>query len=177
MNNIVIRKATVEDCTALQRIGRQTFFETFSESNTEEDMAEYLENSFSIEKLIEELNNKYSEFYFAISDEKVIGYLKLNFGISQTELKGNSSLEIERIYVLQKYHGKKVGQLLYEKAMQLAKDKQVDYVWLGVWEKNPRAIRFYQKNGFVEFDQHIFKLGSDEQTDIMMKKTVNCSAC
>ena len=56
--------------------------------------------------------------------------------------------------------------------MQLAKDKQVDYVWLGVWEKNPRAIRFYQKNGFVEFDQHIFKLGSDEQTDIMMKK--NC---
>ena len=60
--------------------------------------------------------------------------------------------------------------MLYEKAMQVAEDKKVDYVWLGVWEENPRAIRFYQKNGFVEFDKHIFRLGDDEQTDIMMKR-------
>ncbi len=124
MNNIVIRKATVEDCIALQRIGRQTFFETFSESNTEEDMAEYLENSFSIEKLIKELNNKYSEFYFAISDEKVIGYLKLNFGISQTELKGNSSLEIERIYILQKYRVKRLVNYYMKKQCSWPKIKK-----------------------------------------------------
>ncbi|MDD2983882.1 MAG: GNAT family N-acetyltransferase [Crocinitomicaceae bacterium] len=170
MKKIVIRAVEIEDIPVLQEIGRQTFFETFSENNTEENMVKYLEDSFSIEKLTEELNNENSEFYFAISDEKVIGYLKLNFGNSQTELQDNSSLEIERIYVLQEYHGKKIGQVLYEKAMQIASNKNVNYVWLGVWEENPRAIRFYQKNGFVEFDKHIFKLGNDEQTDIMMMK-------
>lgn len=165
-----IRKTTLNDIKLLQDIGRKTFFETFSESNSEENMRKYLEDGFSIEKLTEELNNKHSEFYFAVMDEKVLGYLKLNFGASQTELKDTNSLEIERIYVLQEYHGKKVGQVLYEKAIQVAYEKEAIYVWLGVWEKNPRAIRFYEKNGFVEFDKHIFKLGDDEQTDIMMKK-------
>ncbi|MDV3892836.1 N-acetyltransferase [Elizabethkingia anophelis] len=165
-----IRKTTLNDIKLLQDIGRKTFFETFSESNSEENMRKYLEDGFSIEKLTEELNNKHSEFYFAVMDEKVLGYLKLNFGASQTELKDTNSLEIERIYVLQEYHGKKVGQVLYEKAIQVAYEKEAIYVWLGVWEENPRAIRFYEKNGFVEFDKHIFKLGDDEQTDIMMKK-------
>jgi ribosomal protein S18 acetylase RimI-like enzyme len=170
MENIEIREATLNDIKLLQDIGKKTFFETFSESNSEENMKKYLEDGFSIEKLTEELNNRHSEFYFAVMDEKVLGYLKLNFGASQTELKDTNSLEIERIYVLQEYHGKKVGQVLYEKAMQVAYEKEAIYVWLGVWEKNPRAIRFYEKNGFVEFDKHIFKLGDDKQTDIMMKK-------
>ncbi|PZQ78157.1 MAG: GNAT family N-acetyltransferase, partial [Flavobacterium johnsoniae] len=73
------------------------------------------------------------------------------------------------IYVLKEFHGKKVGQLLYEKAIQIAKETKSDYVWLGVWEENHRALAFYKKNGFVEFDKHIFRLGNDEQTDIMMK--------
>lgn len=173
MEDIVIRKVTLEDLNLLQEIGRKTFFETFSESNTEENMAKYLEDGFSIGKLTEELNNEHSEFYFAVLDGKVIGYLKLNFGQSQTELQDSSGLEIERIYVLQEYHGKKVGQVLYDKAMRVADEKKVSYVWLGVWEENPRAIRFYQKNGFVEFDKHIFVLGDDEQTDIMMRKDLN----
>lgn len=170
MENMDIRKATLNDIKLLQDIGRKTFFETFSESNSEENMRKYLEDGFSIEKLTEELDNKHSEFYFAVIDENVLGYLKLNFGASQTELKDTDSLEIERIYVLQEYHGKKVGQVLYEKGIQVAYEKEAIYVWLGVWEENPRAIRFYKKNGFVEFDKHIFKLGDDEQTDIMMKK-------
>lgn len=95
--------------------------------------------------------------------------MKLNFGAAQNELKNKQCLEIERIYVLKEYHGKKIGQLLYDKAIQIAKEKNVNYVWLGVWEKNLRAINFYKKNGFVGFDKHIFKLGDDEQTDIMMK--------
>jgi ribosomal protein S18 acetylase RimI-like enzyme len=132
-------------------------------------MEKYLEEGFSLEKLTAELKNNNSEFYFAVMDNKVIGYLKLNFGPSQTELKDDKALEIERIYVLREFHGKKVGQLLYEKAMQIARQINADYVWLGVWEENPRAINFYKKNGFVEFDKHIFKLGNDEQTDIMMK--------
>ncbi len=165
-----VKKVSLNDIAELQKIGRQTFFETFAESNTEENMTKYLEEGFSEEKLTNELNDENSAFYFAVSDDEVIGYLKLNFGYSQTELQDNKALEIERIYVLQSYHGKKVGQILYEKAMEVAEKKNVNYVWLGVWEENPRAIRFYQKNGFVEFDKHIFKLGDDEQTDIMMKK-------
>ena len=170
MENITIPGVTLNDIEQLQIISRETFSETFSSSNTKENIAKYLEDGFSIEKLTEELNNEYSEFYFAVIDDKVVGYLKLNFGSSQSEIQDSISLEIERIYVLQQYHGKKVGQVLYEKAMQVAEDKKVDYVWLGVWEENPRAIRFYQKNGFVEFDKHIFRLGDDEQTDIMMKR-------
>lgn len=173
MENIEIKKVTLSDITLLQEIGRQTFFETFAESNTEENMKKYLEEGFSVEKLTEELNNENSEFYFAVLNQKVIGYLKLNYGASQTELQDSSSLEIERIYVLQEYHGKKVGQILYGKAMEIAIGKRVSYVWLGVWEENPRAIRFYQKNGFVEFDKHIFVLGDDQQTDIMMRKDLN----
>jgi ribosomal protein S18 acetylase RimI-like enzyme len=99
----------------------------------------------------------------------VIGYLKLNFGQAQTELQDEKALEIERIYLLKEFHGKNVGQLLYDKALQIARQKNVDYVWLGVWEENRRAINFYTKNGFVEFDKHIFKLGNEEQTDKMMK--------
>jgi diamine N-acetyltransferase len=95
--------------------------------------------------------------------------LKINFKEAQTELKENKTIEIERIYVLKDFYGKNVGQLLYDKAIKIAKQKNVEYVWLGVWEENPRAINFYKKNGFVEFDKHIFKLGNDEQTDIMMK--------
>lgn len=169
MDNIDVKRATLTDLDQLQKIGRQTFFETFSAENTEENMKKYLEEGFTAEKLTAELHDKNSEFYFASLDHKVIGYLKLNFGQSQTEIKEDRALEIERIYVLKEYHGKKVGQILYDKAIQIARLKHVDYVWLGVWEENPRAIKFYKKNGFVEFDKHLFKLGDEEQTDIMMK--------
>lgn len=173
MENIHIRQITLNDIEQLQKISRQTFFETFSTVNTEENMAKYLEEELSLEKLSIELNNKDSAFYFAIFDNHIIGYLKLNFGASQTELKDSKALEIERIYVLKEFHGKSVGQLLYEKAIQVAHQINANYVWLGVWEENPRAISFYKKNGFVEFDKHIFKLGDDEQTDIMMKLYLN----
>jgi ribosomal protein S18 acetylase RimI-like enzyme len=169
MDTIEIKKISLKEIDQLQKIGRQTFQETFSESNSEENMKSYLEEGFSNEKLSAELNDENSEFYFAVLDNKVIGYLKINFGDSQTELKDNKALEIERIYVSKEFHGKSVGQLLYDKAIEIAKQKNSEYVWLGVWEENQRAINFYKKNGFVEFDKHIFKLGNDEQTDIMMK--------
>lgn len=169
MENIIIRRITLDDLEKLQKIGRKTFEETFSESNSEENMRNYLEEGFSKEKLTAELENKDSEFYFAVLKDEVIGYLKVNFGESQTELKDRKALEIERIYVSKEFHGKSVGQILYDKAIEIAKQKGSEYVWLGVWEENPRAISFYKKNGFVEFDKHIFRLGDDEQTDIMMK--------
>ena len=169
MTNIYIKKVTITDIDQLQKIGRQTFYETYSSLNSRENMTKYLEEWFSIEKLTAELNDKNSEFYFATLDKNVIGYLKINFGQAQTEIQDNKSLEIERIYVSKEFQGKNVGQLLYKKAIQIASQNKADYVWLGVWEENPRAINFYRKNGFVEFDKHIFKLGNDDQTDIMMK--------
>jgi diamine N-acetyltransferase len=172
MENIGIIRVTADDIEKLQKISRQTFSETFSSGNSEENMAKYLNEDFSLEKLTTELNDKNSEFYFAIIENNPIGYLKLNFGQSQTELKDDKAVEIERIYVLKGFHGKNVGQVLYEKAIQIAIQKEAEYVWLGVWEENPRAISFYKKNGFVEFDKHIFKLGDDEQTDILMKLQV-----
>ncbi|MGO4911698.1 GNAT family N-acetyltransferase [Leeuwenhoekiella sp. W20_SRS_FM14] len=171
-----IRKVIIQDIENLKEIGKLTFAETFSSDNSEENMLKYLEEGFSTEKLKKELKDENSEFYFAELDENVIGYLKVNFGQSQTEIKDKISLEIERIYVLKEFHGKKVGQILYDKAIELAREKNVEYVWLGVWEQNPRAIRFYEKNGFVAFDKHIFKLGNDEQTDIMMKLKLNKKA-
>ncbi len=170
---IAIRKITVNDLNELQSIGKLTFAETFSSGNSEENMKVYLENGFSTEKLTTELSDPNAEFYFAELDGETIGYLKVNVGQSQTEIKDHNALEIERIYVLKEFHGKKVGQILYNKAIALAKEKNVDYVWLGVWEENPRAIRFYEKNGFKAFDKHVFKLGNDKQTDIMMRLSIN----
>ncbi|MBL7956266.1 MAG: GNAT family N-acetyltransferase [Flavobacteriales bacterium] len=173
MTDIEIQKVTLNDIDQLQKIGRQTFYETFSAGNSEENMTKYLDEGFSLEKLTTELSDNNAEFYFATLDNNVIGYLKLNFGQAQTELQDDKALEIERIYVLKDFHGKSVGQILYDKAIHIARQKNADYVWLGVWEENPRAIKFYKKNGFVEFDKHVFKLGNDEQTDIMMKLKLN----
>jgi ribosomal protein S18 acetylase RimI-like enzyme len=169
VEEVIIRKGFQCDLLRLQRIGRQTFSETFADANTEENMQKYLDEGFSIEKLTEELSNHDSQFYFAELNDKTIGYLKLNIGSSQTELKDNKAIEIERIYVLKEFQGKKVGQLLYDKVIQIAMNANVEYVWLGVWEENPRAINFYKRNGFIEFDKHIFRLGDDIQTDLMMK--------
>jgi ribosomal protein S18 acetylase RimI-like enzyme len=167
--NIEIRIAGIEYVADLQKISRQTFYETFAEGNTAENMAKYLEEGFSIGKLTDELNDPDSVFYFAFSGADIIGYVKLNFGESQTELKDRKAVEIERIYVSKEFQGKNVGKQLYDKAIEVATKQKAEYVWLGVWEENSKAINFYQKNGFVEFDKHIFMLGDDEQTDIMMK--------
>ena len=172
MENIEIKKVSISDLNELSEIGRKTFSETFSAGNSEENIESYLEEKFSVKQLTGELTNNDSSFYFSLIDDRVVGYLKVNFGKAQTELKGDTGAEIERIYVLKEFHGKKVGQFLYDKAIEVAKEANTDYIWLGVWEENPRAINFYKKNGFVEFDKHIFNLGGDLQTDIMMKLTL-----
>ncbi|MBZ4035508.1 GNAT family N-acetyltransferase [Flavobacterium sp. 17A] len=173
MNTIKILKATIDDVIQLQLIGRITFSETFSEVNSKENMAKYLNESFATEKLISELNNPFSYFYLAVLDEKVVGYLKLNTGEAQTEKEDLKALEIERIYVAKEFHGKKVAQALYAQAEETALKLKATYMWLGVWEENFRAVSFYTKNGFVQFDTHIFRLGDDEQTDLMMKKVLS----
>ena len=169
MKNIEIKKVTLSNIEQLQCISRQTFMETFSGVNTEDNMNKYLDESFNISRLTSEIQNLNSEFYFAVIDSNVVGYLKINCGDAQTELKTDNTLELERIYVLKEFHGKKVGQILFNKAFQIAEQRKVDYLWLGVWEENHKALKFYKKNGFTAFNKHVFRLGDDTQTDIMMK--------
>lgn len=166
---IAIQSVTGSDITALQELSRTTFSEAFASQNTVEDMQAYLQTAFSAEKLKEEINTPGTSFYFAVHQNKWVGYLKVNEGSAQSDLKDANSLEVERIYVRQAYLGKGIGQLLFNHALTLAKDKGKAYVWLGVWEKNEKAIRFYKKNGFAPFSTHSFYLGSDKQTDILMK--------
>lgn len=168
MQNITLRRIDISDIENLQKIARQTFRETFEDVNSEEDMLKYEAESLSIEKLQQELKSPDSEFYFAEKEGEIWGYLKLNFADAQTE-KVKEGYEIERIYVLKAFHGMKVGQILFDKALQIGKEKNMDSVWLGVWEENHRALRFYEKNGFKVFGKHDFVLGEDVQTDLMMK--------
>jgi ribosomal protein S18 acetylase RimI-like enzyme len=168
-----IRKAGVEDIFQLQKIGSQTFFESFSSQNSVENMQQYLDSAFSIDKLTIELSDPNVEIFFALTKTDIIGYLKLNTGNSQTELMDYNGIEIERIYVLKSFQGKNIGQLLLQKAIERAHQRKAAYLWLGVWEKNQRAINFYKKSGFIEFDKHIFILGEDEQIDIMMKLSLS----
>lgn len=169
MNTIEIRKATVSDLETIQKISIQTFIETFAAVNTPENIANYIKNSLNTEQLTAELNNLSSQFYIAYSNDEVVGYLKINFGDAQTESINENTLEVQRIYVLQNFHGKNIGQLLLNEVKKIAKSTGVDSIWLGVWEENHRALRFYTKNGFVVFDKHVFMMGNDEQTDLLMR--------
>lgn len=161
-----------DEIKALQALSIRTFTDAFSKDNDEGNMQEYLSTHLTEEKLTAEMNHPGTQFYFAVAGDRNIAYLKINFGQAQTDLQDESSLEIERIYVLSEFQGKKIGQFLMDQALLIAAAQGLSYIWLGVWNKNPGAIKFYSRNGFVAFGQHPFMLGAEEQTDIMMKRPV-----
>jgi len=163
-----IKRVQLDHANLLQDVAKKTFLETFSEQNNLNDMANYVEQNFSIDKLKKEIQDSGSIFYFAFIKDSLAGYLKVNFDSAQTEDQSDA-MEVERIYLLKKYQGKGIGLSLLEKAISLAKQRKKKYVWLGVWEENRQAISFYKKNGFLPFGSHIFTIGTDEQTDIMMR--------
>jgi ribosomal protein S18 acetylase RimI-like enzyme len=133
-------------------------------------MKEYLKEAFDINKLREELLNPDSSFYFLYADGELAGYLKLNEGMAQTDIHDPASLEIERIYVAKEYQGKGLGSVLINKAINMANTRNKTYIWLGVWEKNKKALGFYQKNGFYPIGTHSFFMGPEEQTDFVLRK-------
>ncbi|MBI3141661.1 MAG: GNAT family N-acetyltransferase [Bacteroidetes bacterium] len=172
MSRVEIKKVGPDELIDLQIISSQTFIETFSGDNSPEDMAAYVTGHFSMERLAAELDNPLSAFYFAEMEQNILGYLKINKPHAQTPPLENTWIEIERLYVLAQYQGKRLGKLLLETAEQVGMAFSSEYLWLGVWEKNSRAIAFYTKHGFKSFDSHIFTLGSDQQRDILMKKKI-----
>lgn len=168
-----ISRVQSNDVTRLRQISTSTFLETFGDSNTAEDMEQYLAEHLSEARLLQELETAGSEFYFAWLDGEIVGYLKLNEGAAQTEQHIPDALEIERIYVAAAFQGKRTGSALIHLAADIARKKQHHVIWLGVWEHNQKAIPFYEQFGFRAFDRHTFRLGNDEQTDIMMKVTLD----
>jgi GNAT superfamily N-acetyltransferase len=165
----MIQRVSAIHLSDLEDLSRRTFEESFSAQNKASDMREYLENNLSAKQLKSELENPESEFYFIYNDDITVGYLKLNLGNAQTETFEIQSLEIVRLYVLKSEHGKKFGYRLLNFAVERAREMNCQQLWLGVWEKNFHAIEFYEKHGFKAFGSHLFMLGADEQTDILMR--------
>lgn len=161
-----------DEVSVLRQISIKTFVDKFASVNAKSDMDDYISKNLSTEKLSEELSNANSEFYFALSDETVVGYLKINFGKAQNECQDENSLEVERLYVDEAFQGQKIGQKLFEKATEISQNVNFDFIWLGVWEHNQGAIKFYERNGFEIFGKHEFRLGSDLQFDLLMKRNL-----
>jgi ribosomal protein S18 acetylase RimI-like enzyme len=165
---VVLKEVTLSGLSELQSISQTTFLQAFGADNDPDDMKAYMEEAFSFRQIKKELENPESLFFFALYRNQVIGYLKVNWGAAQTEYQPDHAMELQRIYILEDFHGKKIGQLLMNKALEIAKEKQLRYIWLGVWEKNTKALGLYKKNGFQLVGTHQFLLGDDLQTDLVM---------
>lgn len=165
-----IRRCKLKDVFLLQDLSVQTYYDTYKGSITKEDMTKHLADAFGTRKLVEELKNPNSVFYFAYWDRELVGYIKLNFEEAQTDLKDRNSLEIERFYVIKKFQRRKIGSKLMEKALEVAKEEDKDYIWLDVWEKNHKAQRFYRYAGFHIFGKHPFQMGSKTETALLMRR-------
>lgn len=168
-NTLLLAKATPADIKELQELSSRTFIETYAEFNTQEDMEQYLETQFSLEKLASDIKDPASDYYFALENGKAAGYIKVNFATAQTDINDPDSLELERIYVLKEHQGKKIGQYLLDAARTIAVQNNLEYLWLGVWDQNVNAREFYAKSGFIQFGTHTFLLGEDEQYDLLLK--------
>jgi ribosomal protein S18 acetylase RimI-like enzyme len=132
-------------------------------------MQTYSDYAFTDEKVLSEIKDTKSTFYFANSADETIGYFKIKREATYKEGAVANGMQLERIYVLGKYQGQKMGQFMLEEVMNLARKGGAAYLWLGVWEKNIRAVRFYERNGFVLDGKVAFKLGEEGQWDYLMK--------
>ncbi len=166
---VTFKECDISDLNKLIQISVATFEDTFAEANTPDDMTSYIDKAFNKDQMKFELLNNASCFFFAYHQQQLIGYFKINFAPSQSDINDHNALELERIYILEAFQGKGFGPTLLRKIIAIGKEKGLRYIWLGVWEKNAKAIHVYEKKGFVPFAKHDFLLGSDLQTDILMK--------
>ena len=170
--NVVIRSAIKEDAWLIADISRQTFYETFAAHNSVADMDIFLSEQFTRGKLMMEVGTPGLYFFLAYVDDVVAGYLKLREGNHPKGITNKNALEIARIYVLKDFAGKGVGKALMNKSIEMAAELKKDALWLGVWEKNKKAIEFYNNWGFKRFSEQDFLLGKDLQIDWLMEKPI-----
>ncbi|HXS38103.1 MAG TPA: GNAT family N-acetyltransferase [Flavipsychrobacter sp.] len=168
--SVSIRLANINDVETLHNLSITTFRDTFAHANKKEYMDQYIAEAMSIEQLTKELNDEGNKFFLAYIHDNLVGYTKMRTIETPQELKDRNPIEIERIYVLKEYHNKKVGAALMDHCINYAINNNYDIIWLGVWEHNYKAVDFYKRWGFTLFGSHIFMLGPDAQTDVLMKK-------
>jgi ribosomal protein S18 acetylase RimI-like enzyme len=170
--NINITKAGIKDADLLGELSVTTFRDTFGPVNRREDMDAYITGEMNAAKLAAELNDANNTFYIAWMGAAAVAFAKMRPIFTPAALNAGSAIEIERLYVRHEHHGQKIGTILMQHCIAYATSQKHDLVWLGVWERNHRAIRFYTKCGFEVFGSHPFVLGSDVQTDVLMKKKI-----
>ena len=164
-----IRYATIADAKMLSELGAKTFRDTFARANTRENMQSYLKASFSPDIQLRELYEPDFIFLIAESEGSPIGYAQLVMDSRDESIKGARPIEVRRIYASQEYLGKGVGKELMKATIEEARQRGCDCIWLGVWEKNKRAIAFYKRWGFRVVGSHTFALGEDPQNDFVME--------
>lgn len=172
MSAVFIRQANVQDTELLSELAYATFWDAFHEhpKNTPDDLAAYMAKAFSREQIESELADENNFFLLAEIDGEPAGYARLIVGSFEEGISAERPLELNRLYSHQKFLGMGVGQALIDECFARGRDLGCDVMWLGVWEYNPRAQRFYEKNGFRFFGSHVFLLGSDPQIDLLMQK-------
>jgi GNAT superfamily N-acetyltransferase len=170
-NGIHIVQASASHASALASMGAETFTEAFAEHNNPTDFKKYLDDSFNISQIEKELTEKGSTFFLAYINNELAGYARLReSGEGLEKFPTKHVIELQRIYSYKAFIGKGIGKALLTHCIETAKKKGYSLLWLGVWEHNHHAIQFYKHFGFTEFDSHVFMLGSEAQTDILMKK-------
>jgi GrpB-like predicted nucleotidyltransferase (UPF0157 family)/ribosomal protein S18 acetylase RimI-like enzyme len=163
-----IRRASESDAQALANLGQSTFVETFAEYNTKEDMDLYVTKTFGAEKQMKEIRDPNRWIEIAWSGEQAVGFLHLVRSKPDSSVTGPKPIELLRLYVDSRWHGKGIGAALMERTIEIARKEGFQTLWLGVWEKNFRAQAFYAKHGFNSVGRQVFKLGTDEQNDFIM---------
>ena len=169
---ITIRKADVSDAALIADLSRSTFADTFAEFNTEENMQIFMDEQFTHAALMKEVTGFGNIFLLAFEDDCPVGYARVRINNNPPALRGKQSIEIARLYAVKESIGKGVGKRLMTACLELGRQLKKDWVWLGVWEKNTRAIDFYKSWGFIKFADHDFILGEDVQNDWLMKKAL-----
>jgi len=169
---IVLRRAMPADHMEVAHIGRETFYETWRPVNTEEDMLEYMKTAFDPVKIKKDLEDEVNTFLIAYCDGVLTGYTKLRRDRSYPELEGRSALEIERIYVYKSWQDKKVGKAMMDACIQMARDENTYWLWLGVNMDNVKAIDFYKRYGFTIFGEKEFQLGQAMDKDYLMRMKI-----
>ncbi|TGY14041.1 GNAT family N-acetyltransferase [Lactobacillus intestinalis] len=168
-----IKDVTGNDVKGLQAISRETFKATFDEYTAPADMVRFLKEDYATEKLLTQINNPDSRFFFLMVKDEVAGYLKVNVNSAQTENVKPNALEVERIYLRQKFQHQGLGLVLIKLAEKIARKENYDYMWLGVYEHNLIAQKFYKKDGFTRVGQHVFQVGEDPQIDYILAKKLD----
>jgi ribosomal protein S18 acetylase RimI-like enzyme len=172
LSSINIRIANPDDAEVIADFSHRTFCDAFGSFNTKENMDKFIRNDFNRKKLIAQVSEPGNIFLLAYQHDELTGYVRLLESNNPPELGEIDTIEISRIYVENKITAKGIGSALMQKCVDVAREKNKKIIWLGVWEHNARAIAFYEKWGFEIFSDHIFMLGDDMQTDILMKKNL-----